>query len=143
MGAMGHIFLDSLKILVSMVLIFYPASTYNPPTCSPADSNRLYKFTDRKLPCGPDAAAAHLRCRLAVKNLLASNFIGGSHPFPPRCFQDGFYEPHCFFRPHAIMRIERRRSTFALPSCCRKSLSIEFHRLQPSFSSPLLPGRIL
>jgi hypothetical protein len=43
-----------------------------------------------------------------------------------------------FPRPKAMMRIERHRSTFAQPSCCQKSHSIDFQQRQ---SSPLLRAR--
>ena len=94
---MNHIFLDSTKTLLSMILICDPASIYNLPPCASEDSNRLYKFTYRKLHCRPDATEERSRCCLAVENLKVSIFISSSHSFPPRSLQDGFMKYVAFF----------------------------------------------
>ena len=52
------------------------------------------------------------------------------------------YEPRYFFRPNAMMRIGRRRRTFALPSSCQKISSIIFLQRQSSLPSPLFPRQI-
>ena len=52
------------------------------------------------------------------------------------------YEPRYIFRPNAMIWIERRRRTFALPSSCQKISSIIFLQRQSSLPSPLFPRRL-
>ena len=86
------------------------------------------RSTDAILFCSNDS---HMVNDDTQKSFLSSGMLPGR-----------IYEPRYFFRPNAMMRIGRRRRTFALPSSCQKISSIIFLQRQSSLPSPLFPRRI-
>ena len=116
----------------------FPPASPVPWTTLPRDAI----LSTKKIQCRPHAAEARMRFCSALINLTWSVMIHRSHSFLLGCYPDVFMSRVTFFLPNAMMRIGRRRRTFALPSSCQKISSIIFLQHQSSLPSPLFPRRI-